>query len=450
MAGTARVVQRHWGNTQDRDNFLKQDAAQVLFEEHDKIIADLEVLRAAASTGGVGLVNERRTNNDLIRLWEIEVGNDHETMRDFHNFHERDGIVFGNPEMVQGSTTDRVSFSAFSYRINGELFHTAAQANISPGTTTINTGAAASALWGALYFTIDRNGVITVTAMDDANTDQVAVTEFAAIERLNAHANNALPANEVLIAILTVQCTASQTVVFDTEVLNVSDNSIDVINFYSMVPDVRAEIIVGSAAESKVVTAHSGLTAGSAATTYNLAGAAVVKVNGRRDASAASATQAFTVADVINSGGSGNLFGGWLVLKGIDGGDTKFTLSSDGVPEAEANAAESSSAAVQTLLDALVISPLCVKVGQIIIETTDAIFTANTTNTDAPTAFVGVAQAASTAYEEGVAGAVRGIVAPTLPALLSNSPVPAAVLAAASTTAIDAAGDMTAATIATT
>jgi len=341
---------------------------------------------------------------DLLR----EIYDDHEVIRDKISWDSDRNRILSTEDPVlftlNGSTKDRIDIPAFSYMIDGQVYHKAAEAaaDWDQGGETINVGAAASQLWGAWYVLINKLGVIS-SIPTDVSGDSAYVTEFAAIMAINGTSDNDISdldlENKCLIGIITVQNDTNDDFVADTTEFDHAD--LNDYNFY-WIDDVDANTVLYSTndGDGRVITPHSSLAIDATPEDYKTVGTAIAKILGLQVSQAAQTGQSFAVADTINTGGAATaLWGGFLVL--MDAAGTLFTLAAHGGVVA-ADMVYASAALVQVALDALVIPPMFAKVGQIIINgKVSTAWTANTGDmTDASDVLTATftAEGAATAY----------------------------------------------------
>jgi hypothetical protein len=322
----------------------------------------------------------------------------------------RDGVISTeNADLFtyNASTKDRIDIPAFSYQISGVRYEYggASALDWDEGGETINTGAAASTLWGVWYATISAAGTVTFTPMDQSG-DMAYVTNAAALMSINGNSDNtSLPTGEILFGILAVQVKASQTFTADTTEF---DNAtvVNAANFIFL-DTLEDQILSNSATASgsvggRIITAHTGVTVNATPEQFDLAGNAVAHIQGLQATLAAATGNTFTVADTINTGtATGSFLGGWVILRDASGNTSTF--SADG-SEVASDQVYTTAAAVQTALDALFIPPTLAKVGQIVLTANaDSAWTANTDDMTAASdvaAATLTAQAAATAWLE--------------------------------------------------
>lgn len=149
------------------------------------------------------------------------------------------GIVTAATLSMNATTKDKFDHTAFAIKFDGVAYSIGAAANKEfSAVQTVNTGAAASTLWGAWLVQSTVAGVISTKAAGGL-TDQVFATENEAIDRLpGADAGN------VAIGYITVQVKASQT--FTTNTTEFDDAVVvNDANFYSYATPGAAERFQG-------------------------------------------------------------------------------------------------------------------------------------------------------------------------------------------------------------
>ena len=169
MAGTARGVQQHWGNEQDRDNFLKQDAAQTLFDEHDKIITDLETLRFPS------VANRLAYPNTVPQFTQSGTDSDLDI----------DSFVLVNSDGILEAYKQRTVTTIVTLTVTADTYGAIVWQAKNDGTITQQTPAAASdyttlqlALTAALALAAATDTVIFAISLIEADTgDWVANTD---------------------------------------------------------------------------------------------------------------------------------------------------------------------------------------------------------------------------------------------------------------------------------
>lgn len=329
------------------------------------------------------------------------------------SWNRRNGVVAIDDDAqfsYNASTKDRLDIPAFHYWLGEKLHYSPSRAALDwdEGGETINTGTAASTLWGAWYLTIDEAGDITATPMDQSG-DMAYATEFAALMSINGNSDNtSLPAGEVLFAIVTLQVKASQTFTADTTEFD-NGTVVNEVNFYMMRGREDAltsakDGVYGTGIGGRIVTKHSGVAANSGdAAQFDLNGAAVAHIRGQEETlAAATGGTAFTVADTINTGAAASqLWGVWGIFRDASGNIS--TLSADGDETASDQTYATEALALAALAD-LFIPPIYALVGTISVQcAVSDTFTANTeelaTSDAAVDAINLTAKAVATAYE---------------------------------------------------
>jgi hypothetical protein len=119
----------------------------------------------------------------------------------------KSGVTSTGPTLtMNASTKDKMDATAFTYVVEGiPVSKSAAEDLEFSAANTINTGGAASALWGAWLFQVNASGTIS-TKPAGGLTDQVYATEQEALDALPD-----VDSGNIAIAYLTLQVKASQT-----------------------------------------------------------------------------------------------------------------------------------------------------------------------------------------------------------------------------------------------
>jgi len=415
---------------------------QALISLND-VIDDLEVLRAAVSAGGVTLVNELRTDHatfktaaDEANTWATEVDADLDTINDYlYYLNERDGVVSGDHAFAAGAATTLTGSGRVTYRIAGRMY----TADVDTTITLADNGDVTQSKFRAWRILIDAAGTVTT---QDAGAGATGLNADNAEDALLSLSQNARTASTVDIGYLTL--TDSDSVInIGTDNLNASGVT------------ARTFVVTGPQLGNRLTAAlGSSVVADAGAATWSV-GTIDARIEGgetplfSRDLAQIGAitNQAMDDADTIAAAESG----GWLLVTNLAGTGV-YALASDGVAGAVSALADTNDAGVQTALDAVraALPLIFCPIGEIRVDNgSGGGFTAGTTNWDAASITTTVDDVDFGALDRtDVSGRnVKGE-APTIPATVSAgvpSAGPATISsAAASTTAVDAAADMTA------
>ena len=175
MAGTARTL------AGDIAGHAQEPLAEMLRQEHLKVVTDLETLRAALSTGGVLAVTELMTDHatfktavDSLKTLADEVKADLNTLRTALL-----SGCFGAAGLAEGTNANTLkTVNAISFAIAGQLYLKAATDNIAM------TAAAEQAISTyCLYLcSLDTSGTLTVTKGTEVGTDTAVLPATPASE----------------------------------------------------------------------------------------------------------------------------------------------------------------------------------------------------------------------------------------------------------------------------
>ena len=252
MSGTARGVQRQWSFEPGKDNLLKQSAAVVLFEEHDKVVTDLETLRGVVQDGAVVGFNELRADHATF----ITVVTDLKSLlNELRN--ERLNQAFGNAGFVIVSNMDVKNGNALEYVNAGILKTLAADAVFDTGSSQVIE----ADKWSSALLSIDASGtgIVTWSATLDAANEAAAITALPAV-----------PAGNTLLGYFTVLTNSGNTWTAGTDALatGTGGNVAATTNYFQVTNENAAQI---AAAVSSSAPATLGASAASA-TAVNAAG----------------------------------------------------------------------------------------------------------------------------------------------------------------------------------
>jgi hypothetical protein len=442
MAGTATT-----GRTEHRAG----SEVRQLRLNLNKVITDLETLRAVLAAS-VTLSNEMRDDisaasgasiTDLLTelaadhasliLWMTEVDSDIDDLADAVDWLEPDGIYSGDPGVVQGSgdtTKLRCAGTDVRYRIAGKEYVHFTATEVEPPTGEITEN-----LWGAYRIELGTGGVITATRKADpmayANKED-AILSLGSVARTANTVDAGYCALDAAAGGFTAQ----------TDQPHSGDAQVDTSEYTDVhVPRWKN----GLTAAATVAVANGVATLNISAIDANANGVALSQI-------AAAGTQAMDDADTVTTA----KWGGWLLIVDHAGTGT-YALAADGVAGTVSAMAYDTQAAVDTALDLVQdrIPAHCVPIARIYLNNVGGgnSWVAGTDNWDHDTAV-----ASATVYpvvHSRVADDTYSIVKPLLAATIAEavlSTLSEAVpddlgSAALSTTAVDAAGDLVAATV---
>jgi len=451
MAGTARTPVKEHG-------FKSEVVA--LREEHNKVVTDLETLRAALSAGGVTLVNELRDDHATFKTavdetktlvdelhddhaigitWDTEVDSDLDNINDYlHALGEPNGVVGGDFTIAGQAAATLLGAGRVDYRIDGEVFSASIAGNITledSGDININT-------YGAWSVLIDKLGAVTT---EDTGAQMAWGSAEDALLNLASRADSA---NKVCIGCFTVTDSGGA---FNIGTTNTSGGTATGVAYMARGPKTR---MTGLTAALGAATA-----VGSTPENYST-GTRDYAINGLNVAQdAAEADKTFDDADTIGQ----SQFGGHLIVTNLAQTAT-YALAADGAAGAVSAMTYADAAAVDTALDTLVdrLPFMFCPISKIVVTNNIAGgFTYGTDDingTDGTAVFTdctaGVVDrtvaSGFNSWQRNPPAIPATITAPLVATLTAAKPTagPATITAAAaSATAVDAAGDMTAATV---
>jgi hypothetical protein len=449
MAGTAVT-----GRVEHRAN----SEVRRLRLEHNKVVTDLETLRTILGTDGgtsaggvVSLVNELAadhavmvtfldeldTDSATVSAWQTEVDGDLDDINDLLTFEAGlDGPIGGDWTVTIGAATTLTGAGRVRWRRAGQIYETALDTTI----TLTDDGDVDNTKWRAWRVEIADTGVVTATA--DGDTQHA--TEDSALLGL---ASTARTANTVELGYFTIQSDSGYAV-GDVNVNGESDSGW----IYNKMPRQRGAALTANMGAS--------LAAGSTTDRFTHGTVDITQMGVKQTQIAASAGAGidFSYADTITGA---DKFGGHLVTVAIDG-STIMTVPADGVTTGAggvSNMTYASAAAANTALDnAQDRLPSCYPIlGRIVVDSAIATFTYGTDDivgTDGTATFTSETYAAFDRTDQSGTG--QGVDQPTIPATVSAAFLAAGVAATnvatlsadtLSTTAVNAASDMTAATV---
>ena len=156
----------------------------------------------------------------------------------FYDVYGRDNaIITPAATFAQSATTDEMDIAATVAKMNGRRVTLAADANFPfSQNDTVNTGAAASTMWGGWLIVMDRGGVIHTLSANNAPItagDQVYAQKAdasAALDAIELLIDAQLP-TLIVVARFFVRTTISDVFTANTEILNVSDAAVQELAF---------------------------------------------------------------------------------------------------------------------------------------------------------------------------------------------------------------------------
>lgn len=155
--------------------------------------------------------------------------------------------------IIENSDTDKSDYevAAMTWKVDGLAYTKVAEDNIAFGTAwTINTGAAATAFWGAVLIQITPAGVVSDKVV---TADQVFATQAEAIDALPA-----ADAGNIPIGYITINATSSDTFTANTESLNDGDTAVVAINFIALSTPSEVQRFMGPEQLGPLMDSHVG------------------------------------------------------------------------------------------------------------------------------------------------------------------------------------------------
>ena len=143
--------------------------------------------------------------------------------------------------VITANAADKTTYdvAAMTFKIDSAAYSKDAEAAVAFGSAwTINTGAAATAFWGAVLIQITAAGVVSDKVV---TADQVFATEAEAIDALPAP-----DADNLAIGYITINVTASDTFTAGTETLAAADAAVVAINFVALSTPADVERFMGA------------------------------------------------------------------------------------------------------------------------------------------------------------------------------------------------------------
>ena len=471
MAGTTRSVKRQWSVFTRSDN-AHEDALKAMYEEHNKVITDLETIRGAASDSVVAvtelitdhatfktaadqvetLIEELHDDHAVLVTWITEVDADADDINDYlHYLNERDGVISGDHSFTAGTATTLTGAGRVTYRIGGIVY----TSNVDTTITLEDNGDVTQSKYRAWRILIDKTGAVTTQDAGVAATGLNADNEEDALLCLS---QRAITASTVEIGYLTLTDSDSL-IALGTD--NLDAAGVTANTFVVTGPRLGCGLNAalggaGFAADAGVATWDSGtidarVEGGDQSGTLfsrNLAQIGAIT------------NQAMDDADTVGIA----QYGGWLMVTNLAGTGV-YALASDGIAGAVSAMVHASAAARNTALDNVqdrlpaIFAPL----GRILLFNTSGAnaWVAATDNWDHDTAVATVTNYTFGVFDRTALTGDVGRDAPAIPAsiaaailatITASKPAsaPATLAASApSATAINAAGDMTAASLST-
>ena len=425
--------------------------------QHNKVITDLETLRTALGTDGgaslgaaVILANELHDDHEAMvtfldeldtdgaadALWETEVDGDLDDINDFCTFEwALDGVIGGDYAIAAASAVTLAMTGRIMWRRAGQIYETAITGNLIPD----DDGDIANPLkFRAWRVEIDDEGTVSCVASGNHNS---SLAEQALLT-LGAKARTA---STVEIGYIVMQATASAA-------FNLATDDTDALESFAWYPLKVPRQRAGALSADMSVDLAIG---GTNKDEYSH-GTLDVKIQGVKVTQVAlDADVPFTVADTVSGA---TKFGGHLVLMSLTP-TAPVTLATDGIAEASSDMTHADSPEAHTALDNVQdrIPAIFPVLGRIVTDSDVATFTFNTSVGDGTHGtFVFTSESYIPFDRTDQSGTGQGWDQPTIPDSVTAPFVAAGVVAAnvvglgsnkLSTSAVNAAVDMTAATV---
>jgi len=384
-----------------------------LVTEHKLDIGTIATWEGKAKT----LVEELRTDHlssgTSYQVWATEVDSDLDDINDFLDHMNQDGILSGNPAVVDGTsdtTKLRLAGTDILYQIGGRIYkcYTALETEPPTGEITENK-------WGAYRMDLNASGTLTVTRKANPmayDNEEDAILSLASVART---------ANSIDVGYLALDA-ATGGFTAQTDNPEVGSAAVDAVT-YTDVHVARWRNGLNTAAT--VAVADGAATLNISAINADVDGVKLSEI-------AAAATQALDDADTVTH----TKWGGWLLVVDPAGTGT-YCLAADGVAGTASTMAYANQAAVDTALDLVQerIPAMCCPIARIYLD-----------NTSGANAWVGgtddwdhdTAVATATVYpvvHSRVADDTYSIIRPTIPASITCD-VPAGIGSAVTGTAV--------------
>ena len=432
MAGTTQSVKRQWGISSTLN------AIKAFYEEINNIITDLETLRSPLAESNT-LIEELHDDSGTTATWDIEVDGDLDTINDYlHYLNKRDGVIGGDFTFAAGAAVTITGSGDIHYRIAGVEYYAVLDTTI----VLEDSGDIIQDDFGAWAILIDSHGVVTTQDTGVA----APMAHGTAIDALLSLSSRVNTAGTIPIGYLVVTDSNS---VFSPNADQLTATGVTATLYAAKGPREMCGINEDDATLA--------ITAPDAAKTWN--SGAVIDVRtaggpvagpilaGNQTQLAAITTQVMDDADTVDI----NDFGGWLLVWEPAG--SVYALAANGIAGAVTAMTFTTAALRDTDLDLVEARlPLnCAPIGRILLNNVGGgnAWAAITDDWNHDTAVTTVENYTNKALDRTSLVNNVGLEAPAVPGTISAPLTPGVGSSKPTSSGVNAAGDLVAASIAT-